>query len=84
MDTSSGQQREMSIPFRHKEDTPSFVAGNTPRDPSPVRDITAAEWHAADPDAFQAAITIMNLSEEDRKLGKKDNGQEGMSLNTVP
>lgn len=91
MDPYPEQQREMSIPIRTKEDTPSFVAGNTLRDLSPMRDMTPPECHdmtcpkchAEDPEAFQAALTIMNLNAADRNLGLKDDDQQGMSLNNV-
>ena len=74
----------MSFPIRTKENTPFSVASNTPRPMPPMRDLTAGEWYAIDPKAFEAAIIMMNISAEDKKFGKThDDDLEGMSLNTV-
>ena len=74
----------MSIPIRTKENTPAFTAGSVPREMPPMRDLTAGEWYANDPEAFEAAIIMMNMSAEDKKLGKpRDGDLEGMSLHTV-
>ena len=56
------------------------MAGNTTRDMNPMRDMTAPEWHAADPEAFEAAVYLMNLSADDRRCAKIGSDEEGMSL----